>query len=110
MIIDKTTKEKDGDTTYVHHDWHIEKAIMTLFIWIIIMLLSVELFGAGISYLGKDEIVYQDCTQKCSTKHFLGLKVGLDNGAKKELHPYVIEFDRTECLSNCNTMYLILQK
>lgn len=92
------------DKNETHHHWHggdIFLKELGIFFLIVILLVS------GLRIIEESnkrfEIVYKNCVDACSQKHFSGVKVGLDGESGSS---YVNEFDRTDCIDSCNQLYL----
>ena len=73
----------------------------------------------GQQYILKNQHMYNNCVSTCGEKHFMGYQLGDDNSGDFTTHdgnafvvynPTVNEFDRTQCIQNCNIMLLQLEK
>lgn len=102
-----------------HYDEVVPKLIIGLFLFLIGVLIVTSTIDIGRTYLNRDVITYNKCTSSCSEKHFMGYALGDDTGNKfasskgtevKIYNPTVNEFDRTDCLSNCNMLLLNMNR
>lgn len=88
-----------------YHHYNYQRLIIQIVVAILSLILFSNILGWVTSEISEDKTIYKQCTNSCSVKHFQGLKIGTDRPS----NPYVIEYDRTHCLSNCNELYLGLQ-
>ena len=106
----KTNKES------LHLDWDYDKLMKYLIVFLIVTIM----LGWVSHSVRENRMVYTKCADSCSKKHFLGIQIGGDQSIpimisayKKSTTyamPYVVEFDRTNCINSCNRMYLALRK
>ena len=100
----KPKQNKKENVIYVRDDGKTWKNIvigLTFFILVLIVITA----WRDLALEHKD--VYQTCVKGCSAKHFNGLQLGPD--ASVIALAWVNEFDRTDCITNCNIMYLKLK-
>ena len=108
-------KEKRIIQEYHHHTYGWDK-LVTQLLFLLIIITIISAIGQKIT---EDENIYDQCTDSCSQKHFMGYAMGNDVGNKytssqgrtsvKVYNPTVKEFDRTYCIKDCNDMYLKLR-
>lgn len=90
-------KDKITHVTHNHHYWH--KILENAFVWLI-MLLFVTHALEWIDHEIETPTNYEACLDACSIKHFQGTQLGVDSWEGC----YVNEFDRTECIQNCQVV------
>ena len=87
-----------------HHHWHggdiFLKQLGIFFLILITLVVSLRIIEESNE---RFEIVYKNCVDACSEKHFSGIEVGIDGDTTKN---YVTEFDRTDCIDSCNQLYI----
>ena len=89
-----------------HHHYSADwvKIILYIFGALTAISIIIDLSDNLIVKLNEDKIVYSNCVNACSEKHFMGLEVGPDGVSAST--PFVYEFDRTDCIISCNDLYI----
>lgn len=100
--------EQKPKETHTHHHWHdLHLGLKCLFYAMLVLIVVANLIGSISLEIQKEENAYQQCVDACSEKHFMGTKTNVDDFTTA---CSVNEFDRTQCIKNCNNMYLVLNQ
>ena len=103
----KKKEEKEEIHEHIHYhydDWG--KVLIQLFIWVIAFIVIINVMQFGIAKLQEDRLIYNKCADSCKVKYFSGVKIGDDARSNA---CFVEEFDRTQCIKNCNILYSSLK-
>ena len=85
--------------THTHHHWHgLDRGISALLWWLIIFISLSSFLGAMTTEISKEQDMYESCLDACVeiifNKNFVRL-------------PDAYNYDRTDCISNCNFFYTV---
>ena len=103
------TKKKENKEHHVHNHYYptnVTKIIIYFFLGLMFIIIISNLSNSIIEKITEKQTIYTVCTDACSEKHFSGVQIGVDGETMSgNINPYVVEFDRTACIKNCNDMY-----
>ncbi len=104
-----------------HYYYNWNKSVNQIFFWLIMLLVVTNVMGWVTTTVKVNELVYNSCVDGCSKKYFKDYEIGksfssettITNPNSNRLRVYkptIQEFDRTNCMANCNIMLLELRK
>lgn len=102
-------KQKENIEHHTHHHYpnNWGKLILQVVGGFLVFILVANMFGAITSKMSEKRAIHYNCVSACKQKHFVGVKEGFDSFSK---NCYVEEFDRTECIKDCNDLLLELKR
>ena len=95
----KNMQRKENNDEHIHY--HFDGVSKTLCKFLFILLVTISLLGVISAVVTEETTQHSNCLTACSTKHFMGIQIGMDTPVNSY---YVKEFDRTECIKDCNTI------
>lgn len=85
-----------------HYPPNWGKLIFQMAIGLLCFIIIANLASGIVAKITEKRIIHKNCLDSCEKKHFLGIKLGEDSDKN---NCFVEEFDRTDCIKNCNDFY-----
>jgi len=104
----KSFKKQQAEEHIHHHNYPINwgSFVEKFFIGLMILFATITFISIIQTEVHEDQNVYSKCMNTCSVQKYMGYKVGVD---VNPYNPIVWEYDRTNCVNACNSMYLKVQ-
>ena len=101
-------KKEEPQIKEHHHYYHpnYTKILTYLFIGMVSLILLANIISTTTTKITENKLIYDKCVYECSKDYTSGFRVGRDLNKDNCV---VEEFDRTNCLDNCNKLYLTLK-
>ncbi len=107
-------KKENKNIHYHHYNWD------GIIIQLLVFLVVVIVLGWVSATVNEPKYIYNSCVDGCSKKYFNDYTIGKNfasdtsvTGDKNRMiiyKPTIKEFDRTNCMMNCNLMLVELKK